>query len=72
MHLHREAIAALSVRYRLPTAYAFRFYADSRGMVSYGIDPAGQARQAATYVDLILKGEQPGALPIQQPTKFDL
>jgi putative ABC transport system substrate-binding protein len=72
IHLHREAIAALAVRYRLPTAYAFRFYAVSGGLMSYGIDPTEQARQAATYVDLILKGEQPGALPIQQPTKFDL
>jgi putative ABC transport system substrate-binding protein len=72
IHLHREAIAALAVRYRLPTAYAFRFYAASGGLLSYGIDPTEQARQAATYVDLILKGEQPGVLPIQQPTKFDL
>jgi putative tryptophan/tyrosine transport system substrate-binding protein len=72
IHLHREEIAALAVRHRLPTAYSFRFYAVSGGLVSYGIDPTEQARQAATYVDLILKGEQPGALPIQQPTKFDL
>jgi len=72
IHLHREAIAALAVRYRLPTAYAFRFYTASGGLLSYGIDPTDQARQAAGYVDRILKGEQPGDLPIQQPTKFDL
>ena len=72
IHLHREAIAALAVRYRLPTAYAFRFYTASGGLLSYGIDPTEQARQAAGYVDRILKGEQPGDLPIQQPTKFDL
>jgi putative tryptophan/tyrosine transport system substrate-binding protein len=72
IHLHREAIAALAVRYRLPTAYAFRFYTASGGLLSYGIDPTNQARQAAGYVDRILKGEQPGDLPIQQPTKFDL
>jgi putative tryptophan/tyrosine transport system substrate-binding protein len=72
IHLHREAISALAVRYRLPTAYGFRFYVDSGGLLSYGIDPTDQARQAAGYVDRILKGEQPGNLPIQQPTKFDL
>ena len=72
IHVHREAIAALAVRYRLPTAYAFRFYTASGGLLSYGIDPTDQARQAAGYVDRILKGEQPGDLPIQQPTKFDL
>jgi ABC-type uncharacterized transport system substrate-binding protein len=72
IHLHREAIAALAVRYRLPTAYAFRFYTASGGLLSYGIDPTDQAPQAAGYVDRILKGEQPGDLPIQQPTKFDL
>jgi putative ABC transport system substrate-binding protein len=70
--LHRETIAALAVRYRLPTAYPFRFYTTSGGLLSYGIDPTDQARQAAGYVDRILKGEQPGDLPIQQPTKFDL
>ena len=72
IHLHREAVAALAVLYRLPTAYAFRFYTASGGLLSYGIDPTDQARQAAGYVDRILKGEPPGDLPIQQPTKFDL
>jgi putative ABC transport system substrate-binding protein len=50
----------------------WRFYSASGGLLSYGIDPTDQARQAAGYVDRILKGEQPGDLPIQQPTKFDL
>jgi len=70
--VHRELITALAARHRLPAAYAFRFYVTSGGLVSYGIDPADQARQAAGYVDRILKGEKPADLPIQQPTKFEL
>ena len=70
--VHRELITALAARHRLPAAYAFRFYVTGGGLVSYGIDPADQARQAAGYVDRILKGEKPADLPIQQPTKFEL
>ena len=66
---HRELITALAARHRLPAAYGFRFFVTSGGLVSYGIDPADQARQA---VDRILKGEKPADLPIQQPTKFEL
>ena len=69
---HREMIVALAARHRLPAAYPFRFFVTSGGLVSYGIDLAGQTRQAAGYVDRILKGEKPADLPIQQPTKFEL
>jgi putative ABC transport system substrate-binding protein len=69
---HRELITALAARHRLPAAYAFRFFVTSGGLVSYGIDSAEQSRQAAGYVDRILKGENPGELPVQQPTKFEL
>jgi putative tryptophan/tyrosine transport system substrate-binding protein len=70
--VHRELIIALAARHRLPAAYTFRFYVASGGLVSYGIDLDDQARQAAGYVDRILKGEKPADLPIQQPTKFEL
>jgi putative tryptophan/tyrosine transport system substrate-binding protein len=70
--VHRELITALAARHRLPAAYVFRFFVTSGGLVSYGIDLAGQTRQAAGYVDRILKGEKPADLPIQQPTKFEL
>jgi putative ABC transport system substrate-binding protein len=69
---HRELILALAARHRLPAAYAFRFFVTSGGLVSYGVDPLDQSRQAAAYVDRILKGAKPEDLPIQQPTKFEL
>jgi putative ABC transport system substrate-binding protein len=68
---HREMIIALAARHRLPAAYPFRFFVTSGGLVSYGADPFDQSRQAAAYVDRILKGEKPEDLPIQQPTKFE-
>src|SRR6516162_71643 len=69
---NRELIAALAVRHRLPTAYGFRDFVTSGGLVSYGIDRVEQSQQAAGYVDRILRGERPADLPIQQPTKFEL
>ena len=69
---NRELIATLAVRHRLPTAYGFRYFVTSGGLVSYGVDQVEQSRQAAGYVDRILRGERPADLPIQQPTKFEL
>jgi putative ABC transport system substrate-binding protein len=69
---HRELITALAARHRLPAAYAFRFFVTGGGLLSYGIDSADQIGQAAGYVDRILKGEKPGDLPVQQPTKYEL
>ena len=68
---HRELIIALAARHRLPAAYPFRYFVTSGGLVSYGADPFDQSRQAAAYVDRILKGAKPEDLPIQQPTKFE-
>ena len=69
---HRELIVALAAQYRLPTIYAFRVFPRSGGLISYGIDPIDGFRQAASYVDRILKGEKPADLPVQAPTKFEL
>jgi putative ABC transport system substrate-binding protein len=72
MIVHQEVIIAAATRHQLPAVYGFRFYVRNGGLVSYGIDPVEQSRQAAGYVDRILKGTKPGDLPVQQPTKFEL
>jgi putative ABC transport system substrate-binding protein len=69
---NRAQIIALATKYRLPTVYPYRYYAVSGGVLSYGIDSVYLVRQAASYVDRILKGAKPANLPIQAPTKFEL
>jgi ABC-type uncharacterized transport system substrate-binding protein len=69
---HRELIAKLADRYRVPAVYPYREFVESGGLLSYGVDLAAQFRQAAPYVDRILKGEKPADLPVQAPTKFEL
>jgi ABC transporter substrate binding protein len=70
--VHREQIISLAARHRLPTAYAYRVYVVNGGLFSYSTDISNQYRRAASYVDRILKGEKPGELPAQSPTKYDL
>jgi putative ABC transport system substrate-binding protein len=70
--VHRERIIAVATRYRLPAVYPFRFDATDGGLLSYGIDPVEPFRQAATYVDRVLRGDKPADLPVQAPTKFEL
>jgi putative ABC transport system substrate-binding protein len=65
-------IADAFERHRLPAMYEFRFYALAGGLLSYGSDNISLHRQAATFVDKILRGANPGDLPVQQPTKFEL
>jgi putative ABC transport system substrate-binding protein len=72
MGVNRERIIGFAAQFRLPAVYAFRFFAISGGLVSYGVDTADLYRRAASYVDRILKGAKPADLPVQQPTKFEL
>jgi putative ABC transport system substrate-binding protein len=68
----QDLIIALAVRLHLPAIYPFRYFCTNGGLVSYGFDPVEQQRGAALYVDRILKGEKPGGLPVQAPTKYNL
>jgi len=70
--LHRDLIIALAARYKLPAIYSYPVIARNGGFISYGVDLGDQYRQAASYVDLILKGAKPGDLPVQLPTKYVL
>jgi putative ABC transport system substrate-binding protein len=69
---HRELIVTLAARHQLATVYFERLFVAAGGLISYGPDIVDQYRQAAGYVDRILRGEKPGDLPIQFPSKFDL
>jgi ABC-type uncharacterized transport system substrate-binding protein len=69
---HRETVIAVAVRYRLPAVYAFRHYAQSGGLISYGNIPADGYWQAAIYIDRILRGTKPADLPVQAAVKFEL
>ena len=70
--LHRELIIKLAAQHRVPAVYPLRIFATDGGLISYGPDVVDQSRQAASYVDRILKGEMPADLPVQAPTKYNL
>jgi putative ABC transport system substrate-binding protein len=67
--VHRELIATLAARHRLPAVYGVRYHAAVGGLISYGPNSIEPFRRAAGYVDRILKGEKPAELPVQAPTK---
>ena len=70
--VHRDLIVALAARHKLPAVYWDRSPVTAGGLMSYGPDFIEQFRQAASYVDRILKGEKPADLPVQAATKYRL
>jgi putative ABC transport system substrate-binding protein len=71
-NVHRARIIALAAQYKLPAVYPTRIFVSDGGLISYGPNTVDQFRQAASYVDRILKGEKPADLPVQAPTKYEL
>ena len=70
--INRQLIINLAARHRLPAIYPYRYFVEAGGLMSYGADEIEQYRQAAGYIDRILKGEKPADLPVQAPTKYEL
>lgn len=70
--INRETIISMVAERRIPAVYPYRYFAESGGLVAYGTDIRQQCRQAAGYVDRIMKGTPPSNLATQQPTKFEL
>jgi putative ABC transport system substrate-binding protein len=69
---HRDLIIALAARHKLPAVYWDRIFVATGGLMSYGPNIVDQFRDAAGYVDRILKGEKPADMPVQAPTKYEL
>jgi putative ABC transport system substrate-binding protein len=69
---HRDLIVTLAAQHKLPAVYFDRVFVAAGGLISYGPDFVDQFRQAAGYVNRILKGEKPADLPVQAPTKYEL
>jgi putative ABC transport system substrate-binding protein len=72
MELHRAAIISAATRNNVPAVYFQSFFARDGGLLSYGPDLVDISRRSATYVDRILRGEKPGDLPVQFPTKYEM
>jgi putative ABC transport system substrate-binding protein len=70
--VYRELIIELAARHKLPAVYANGYIVTQGGLISYGPDRIDQYRQAANYVDRILRGEKPADLPVQAPNKYEL
>jgi putative ABC transport system substrate-binding protein len=72
MTAHRAPIISATARNNVPAVYYRPEFARDGGLLSYGADQADGFRRATTYVDRILRGEKPGDLPVQLPTKFEM
>jgi putative ABC transport system substrate-binding protein len=72
MLAHRTPIISAAARNKVPAVYHLSFFARDGGLISYGVDLIDAFRRAASYVDRILRGEKPGDLPVQLPTKFEM
>ena len=70
--LHRKLIITLAANHHVPAVYPYRYHVTDGGLISYGPDTIDQYRRAAGYIDRILRGEKPGDLPVQAPTKLEL
>jgi putative ABC transport system substrate-binding protein len=70
--VHRAPIILAAARNNVPAVYGLSSFTRDGGLLSYGPDPADNWRHAASYVDRILRGEKPGDLPVQFPTKFEM
>jgi hypothetical protein len=68
----RVPLGQAAARHRLPAIYAYRYYAQEGGLISYGNIAPDAYRQAATYIDRILRGAKPADLPVQMSVKFEL
>jgi putative tryptophan/tyrosine transport system substrate-binding protein len=69
---HRKVVVDLAAKHRIPAMWGHRSFVDAGGLMSYAVNLYDQNRQAAVFVDKILKGAKPGDLPVEQPTKFEL
>jgi putative tryptophan/tyrosine transport system substrate-binding protein len=70
--VNTKRIVTLAEQHRVPAIYPFRFFTVAGGLISYGIDTPDLFRRTAGYLDRVLKGENPGNLPVQAPNKFEL
>jgi len=68
---HGDLIIALAAQHRQPAVYAFGYLVSAGGLMSYGTDRVDEMRQAAAYIDRILRGDKPADLPVQTPTRFE-
>ena len=66
-----DLLVALAAQHRVPAVYAFGYLVSAGGLMSYGTDRVDEMRQAASYIDRILRGDKPANLPVQTPTKFE-